>query len=221
MEDATQRFCLKKYRSQLKKTFYISDYVSIRKNTLSHNGETLFSCDQETSFKEFSKSLYKHFDMNYPKFYKMDNLSKLALLATEALFKNKNFIPEEENIALILSNKSGSLDTDLKHQNSIADETNFYPSPAVFVYTLANICLGEISIKYKLQTENAFFVSKSFQPDFIIVYTEQLLQSGKAKKALCGWVEYTDDNYEAFIYLVDEEGILEHDSDTLKKLYLE
>ncbi|GGD80865.1 3-oxoacyl-ACP synthase [Planktosalinus lacus] len=205
----------------MKKPYFISDYVSIWKNTLSLNGETLFNCSQETSFKDFSKSLYKHIDMNYPKFYKMDNLSKLALLATEALFKNKNFNPEEENIALTLSNKSGSLDTDLKHQDSIADETNFFPSPAVFVYTLANICLGEISIKYKLQTENAFFVSESFQPDFITVYAEQLLQTGKAKKVLCGWVEYTDDNYEAFIYLVDEEGTLEHRSETLKKLYLE
>ncbi len=205
----------------MKKSFYISDYVSIRKNTLSLNGEILFSCAQETSFKDFSKSLYKQIDMNYPKFYKMDNLSKLALLATEALFKNKNFIPEQENIALILSNKSGSLDTDLKHQDSIADETNFFPSPAVFVYTLANICLGEISIKYKLQTENAFFVSESFQPDFLTVYADQLLQAGKAKKALCGWVEYTNVDYEAFIYLIDEEGTLEHHSKTLKKLYLE
>lgn len=165
--------------------------------------------------------MYKHIDMNYPKFYKMDSLSKLALLATEALFKNKNFIPEEENIALILSNKSGSLDTDLKHQDAIADETNFYPSPAVFVYTLANICLGEISIKYKLQTENAFFVSESFQPDFMTVYAKQLVQSGKAEKALCGWVEYTENTYEAFIYLVDEQGAFEHHSETIKKLYLE
>ncbi|MEX0997088.1 MAG: 3-oxoacyl-ACP synthase [Flavobacteriaceae bacterium] len=205
----------------MRKPFFISDYVSIRKNSLSLNGETIFSDAQETSFKDFSKNLYKHIEMNYPKFYKMDNLSKLALLATETLFKNKNFIPEQEEIALLLSNKSSSLDTDLKHQESIADENHFFPSPAVFVYTLANICLGEISIKYKLQTENAFFVFESFQPDFMTVYAEQLLQTGKAKKVLCGWVEYTEDSYEAFIYLVDEQGVLENRSETLKKLYLE
>lgn len=205
----------------MKKPFFISDYVLIRKNSLSLNGETLFSDAQETPFKEFSKNLYKQIDLNYPKFYKMDNLSKLTLLATETLFKNKNFIPEQEDIALLLSNKSGSLDTDLKHQESISDKAHFFPSPAVFVYTLANICLGEISIKYKLQTENAFFVFESFQPDFMTVYSEQLLLTGKAKKVLCGWVEFIEDDYEAFIYLVDEQGRIKHQSEKIKKLYLE
>ncbi|WP_339610666.1 3-oxoacyl-ACP synthase [uncultured Planktosalinus sp.] len=205
----------------MKKPFFISDYVSIRKNSLSLNGETLFSDIQVTSFKEFSKKLYKQIDLNYPKFYKMDNLSKLALLATEVLFKTKNYKPEQENIALILSNRSGSLNTDLKHQDSIADETSFFPSPAVFVYTLANICLGEISIKYKLQTVNAFFVFENFQPEFLTGYSEQILNSGKANKVLCGWVEYTEENYEAFIYLVDQEGEIKHQSETIKKLYLE
>ena len=157
--------------------------------------------------------------MEYPKFYKMDHLSKLGILAAETLFNHQGFSPEKEEIALILSNKSSSLDTDVKHQESIATADEFFPSPAVFVYTLANICLGEISIKYNLQTENAFFVFEQMNAEFLSIYASQLLHSGKAKKALCGWVEYYDENFEAFIYLVEKQGKFAHNTETIEKLY--
>lgn len=160
-------------------------------------------------------------EMDYPKFYKMDNLSKLSMLAAETLFNHKNFTPENEDIALVLSNKHSSLDTDLKHQDSISSPDAYYPSPAVFVYTLANICLGEISIKYKLQTENAFFVFEKMNAEFLSMYVNQILHTGKAKKALCGWVDFYNENHEAFIYLVENEGDFEHNSQTIEKLYIQ
>lgn len=141
------------------------------------------------------------------------------MLAAETLFKNRNFTPEKEEIALILSNKSSSLDTDVKHQESIANVDEYFPSPAVFVYTLANICLGEISIKHNLQTENAFFVFDQMNADFLSIYTNQLLHSGKAKKALCGWVEFYDEKVEAFLYLVEKQGKFAHNTETIEKLY--
>lgn len=200
-------------------SYQISTFVSIKENTIFLNGEKWFSGDPEMSFSEFSKRAYKHLEMDYPKFYKMDNLSKLNMLAAETLFKHLSFTPENENIALVLSNKHSSLETDRKHQESIASPDAFFPSPAVFVYTLANICLGEISIKYKLQTENAFFVFEKMNAEFLSTYVNQLLHSGKAKKALCGWVDFYDENYEAFIYLAENEGEFEHNKETIEKLY--
>src|SRR5690554_7391213 len=112
----------------------------------------------------------------------MDNLSKLAFLAADVLLKNENLNEEENNIALIFSNRASSLDTDRKHQAAIENDAAYFPSPAVFVYTLPNICLGEISIKHRLYSENSFFIFAKFNAEYLHQYAESLLQSGKEKK---------------------------------------
>ncbi|UFH33928.1 3-oxoacyl-ACP synthase [Chryseobacterium sp. C-71] len=151
-----------------------------------------------SSFSDFAKEAYKNLELNYPKFHKMDNLSKLAFLASEMILKNDN----HSKTALVFANKSSSLDTDFKYQESINSQENYFPSPAVFVYTLPNICVGEISIKHKMQTENAFFVLDEFDEEFLNSYVAQILQSGKAEKVLCGWVELYQESYKAFVYLL-------------------
>ncbi len=174
---------------------------------------------KEVLFPEFIKNASKAIGLDYPKFFKMDNLSKLAFLAAEAILKNNINIEEENNIALIFANNSSSLDSDVKYQESISDSENYFPSPAVFVYTLPNICVGEISIKNQLKTENAFFVFDDFKADFMSNYTSYLLESNKAKKVLCGWVEYYKNEYKAFVYLVEKSGKIAHNKEILQTLY--
>ena len=128
----------------------------------------------------------------------MDNLSKLAFLASELILKEEN----SKNIALVFANKSSSLDTDLTYQKSINSKGDYFPSPAVFVYTLPNICIGEISIKHQLHSENAFFVLDEFDENFLNIYAEDLLQSQKTEKVLVGWTELLGENYKAFVYLL-------------------
>lgn len=197
---------------------YISNYCVIENNSVITNGAQHFEL-QDGSFSEFSKAAYKNFNIEYPKFFKMDNLSKLAFLASEITLKG--FVNQEEtnNIALVFANRSSSLDTDVKYQNSIADKNNYFPSPAVFVYTLPNICIGEISIKHKLQSENAFFVFEDFNAGFITKYSDLLLATNKAEKVLCGWVEFYQENYKALVYLVEKQGNSEHNEQTVKTLY--
>jgi hypothetical protein len=168
-------------------------------------------------FSDFSKAAYRHFGLSYPKFFKMDNLSKLAFLASDLILKD--YEAEEKDVALVFANKSSSLETDSTYQKSISKPEEYYPSPAVFVYTLPNICLGEISIKYKLYSENSFFVFESFNPSFFKEYAEILLKNGKAKEVLCGWVELLGDTYDAFVYLISEEGQIVHTEENIKKLY--
>ncbi|WP_415034788.1 3-oxoacyl-ACP synthase [Flavobacterium sp.] len=149
----------------------------------------------------------------------MDHLSKLAFLGAEVLLKNE-IDPENENdIALLLANRSSSLDTDVKYQESIADKQSYFPSPAVFVYTLPNICLGEISIRHQLKSENSFFIFDAFNPAFMADYANVLLQTQKAGKVLCGWVEFFANEYDAFLYLVEEQGVLENNPQNLETLY--
>src|SRR5690606_18865006 len=155
--------------------FYIESSVLIRDNKVISGGKELFGSDSE-DFSAFSKEAYKHFGVDYPKFFKMDNLSKLAFLGAEILLKNQNLNESDNDIALVLANRSSSLDTDYKYQQSITDKENFYPSPAVFVYTLPNICIGEISIRHKLYSENSFFIFEAFNADFLGNYSAYLLE---------------------------------------------
>ena len=198
-------------------TFKIQAYAHIRHGKIAFNGTTLFENDVE-DFSSFIKMAYKALNINYPKFFKMDNLSKLAFIAADVLLQQcKN---SEENIAIVLSNRASSLDTDRKHQKSISDADNYYPSPAVFVYTLPNICIGEICIKHQLFSENSFSIFDQFNPNHLWVQAENLLKTGKAAKILCGWVDFDDSNYEAFLYLVEEHGDVNHLIEDINRLYL-
>lgn len=173
----------------------------------------------ESTFPEISKQIYKNLEVNYPKFFKMDNLSKLAFLGAEALLRDEKNPSLENNTALILSNRSSSLDTDIKYQNSISDKKNYFPSPAVFVYTLPNICLGEISIRHQLKSENSFFIFDAFNASFMVDYANILIQTNKAEKVLCGWTEILGEEYHAFLYLVSAEGAIEHNKQNVEILY--
>lgn len=199
--------------------YHIKSYCSIKNGVVKLNGTVLYE-DVNSDFKSFIKGLYKNQETTYSKFFKMDNLSKLAFITSDILL-NEEALKEnhENNIALVFANKASSLDTDRKHQKSIQDKDNYYPSPAVFVYTLPNICIGEISIKHKLYSENSFFIFESFDAENLYLYANSLLQTHKADKVLCGWVDYDEDTYEAFLYLVAENGEITHDTEEIITLY--
>lgn len=197
---------------------YISGYCTIEPGRISLNGKPYFEM-ANTDFPDFAKEAYRHMGTDYPKFFKMDNLSKLAFLAGELILKDIALQGQENNIALLFANKSSSLDTDVKYYKSIADKKNYHPSPSVFVYTLPNICMGEISIRYKLHTENAFFIFESFNAEFFMNYAGIMLAVNKAEKILCGWIEYYGNEYKAFMYLVSGEGTIEHTVNNINELF--
>lgn len=183
------------------------------------NGTTIFSSDAP-EFSSFIKAAAIHLNTNYPKLYKMDALSKLAFLAADVLLNDTlSDSKKTPNIALLISNSASSLDTDRKYQKSISDKENYFPSPSVFVYTLPNICIGEISIKYQLHSENCFFIFKNFSAKHLHMNAQYLLKTNKADMVLCGWVDFDNKNYEAFLYLVSESGIIAHHSDEISQLY--
>src|SRR5690554_5512867 len=170
---------------------YISHYIQIQKGKVYKDGALYFE-DSNSEFKTFAKNLYQSLEVQYPKFYKMDNLCKLAFLASEIILADNTTL----DVALIFSNKEGSFDTDIQHQQHIQHPDEFYPSPAIFVYTLPNICLGEISIRHNFQSESAFLIAEHYQTEYIRPYTDFLIRSGKAQKALCGWLKMIHGNYE-------------------------
>lgn len=159
--------------------------VTIEKGRVLLNGNSFFEGEQY-EIGSFLKSLYKHLGLKYGKFFKMDYLSKLGLLASEILLKDVDVIKQEtDEVALVFANASSSLNTDVKYQESIAE----IPSPAVFVYTLPNIVIGEISIKNKFYGEHMFFIQQQYDKEFLVKYAESLFETTQTKYAIVGRLE--------------------------------
>ncbi|MES1220263.1 MAG: hypothetical protein ABUT20_32475 [Bacteroidota bacterium] len=181
---------------------YITASCSISKGFVRMADELLFKND-ETGVNDFLLSAYRHFKIDYPKFYKMDNLSKLGLLATEILlkdnFKKEKYRPEE--VSVVFANSNASLDADLNYWESVKN----IPSPALFVYTLPNIVVGEICIRNNFKGENAFFVQENFDAAFIHFYVSNLMDKHKIATSVCGWVDILGEEYKAVLYLVQKE----------------
>ena len=89
------------------------------------------------------------------------------------------------------------MDTDLKHQYIIDTMGDREASPAVFVYTLPNVVLGELCIRYKIQGENTFFINNRYPESFIRDYAALVMRKQKLRACLTGWCELTGDRYEA------------------------
>lgn len=196
-----QLLYLKKYNMNL-----ITSYAHIKNNQVSVNGEIVFQSDMSLSVVEFLSETYKALGVSYPKFHKMDAQCKLGFLCAEFALKGTTFLTDHDlsQVAIVLSNSASSLETDRVHQHSINDKSNYFPSPAVFVYTLPNITIGELAIKHKITGENAFFVSEQLDAELLVNYTESLMQSG-TEAAIVGWVEVDGANFEAFIFLAEKQ----------------
>lgn len=172
----------------------LGNTVTIRPGVVESKGTTVF-ISSETDFAPFIREAYKYLGENNMKFYKMDNLCKLGYVAAEYLLKDTNYRPEE--MGIILANSSSSLDTDCKHQAIISKEGDKAASPAVFVYTLPNVVLGEICIRHKIQGENTFFVRRQSDAASLEDYARIVMAKGKLRTCIIGWCELLDGHYQA------------------------
>ena len=168
--------------------------ITIRPGVVEHDGTVIFN-SSETDFAPFIREAYKNLGDNNMKFYKMDDLCKLGYVAAGYLLKETDYQPEE--IGIILANASSSLDTDCKHQTLISKEGDKAASPAVFVYTLPNVVLGEICIRHKIKGENTFFVCPHYEPDSLEDYARIVMAKGKLRTCIIGWCELMDGQYQA------------------------
>lgn len=155
-------------------------------------------------------ALYKQMIGDYPKFYKMDGLSRLGFVASEILLNaEKEETEEEEKLeerkeeekknleerAIIFFNHSSSIASDRNYKESIKDKDNYFPSPSIFVYTLPNIVTGEIAIRNHFHGETSFFIL----PDKDERMMEKILQAScrdaQSKSFLTGWIDYEDERH--------------------------
>jgi hypothetical protein len=182
---------------------YITASCTITNGKVYKNEQTVFE-NFGVPVQELLLSIYQQFTLNYPKFYKMDNLSKLGWLAAEVLLKDtdvkEKYQPAE--VGLIIANANSSLDNDIKYHHTVSD----VPSPSVFVYTLPNIVIGEICIRNNFKGEHALFIQSEFDTDFIYKQVNYLLDTNILKMCICGWVDILGEDYKAALFLIENSG---------------
>ena len=179
----------------------ITAHCRISRQTVWKNGGLVFG-NSQTDLPGFLLSGYQHFSGNYPKFYKMDNLSKLGWLAAEVLlqqgFHAGSYRPEEMGITL--ANANSSLDADQKYYQTVKE----IASPSLFVYTLPNIMIGEISIRHHIKGACNFFVSSEFDAGFMEWMVNDQLEATALQACICGWVDLLEEEHQAVLYLVEK-----------------
>jgi len=105
---------------------------------------------------------------------------------------------------VILFNRSASLADDVEYQRTIGKD-GFFPSPAVFVYTLPNIVTGEIAIRNKYFGETSFYVLERRDDEVMKEVVEQTFQDPMTKSVIAGWLECSDpEHYEAELCLIEK-----------------
>ena len=173
--------------------------VSIAHGKILLDGEILFAADPSLPFATFIRAAYTFLSLDDRKFYKMDDLCKLGYIAAACLFAKNGgttgYAPGE--VGIVLGNASSSLDTDRKHQRLIDTMGDREASPAVFVYTLPNVVMGELCIRYKIQGENTFFINDRYPESFIREYARLVMQQRRLRACLTGWCELLGETYEA------------------------
>jgi hypothetical protein len=197
---------------------FITATASLRALTLTRNGTIQYQ-DTSLALPEFLLQAYTALRVEYPKFYKMDPLSKLGFLAAEVLLEDKPLAAyPPEAVSLVLSNAHASLDTDAQYQAA----SRTVPSPALFVYTLPNIVAGELCIRHGLKGENAFFVTPVFDASQVASYVDLVLAQPGAQGCVAGWVDVMGEHHDVFLYLAENSrrGLAQpHTAEQLNTLY--
>jgi hypothetical protein len=209
----------------MKKSLIVSSFCSVTGKEMALNNKVIYTGTGK-NFRDLSNEIYTKFSLDYPKFHKMDNLSKLGFLSVELLLIDKKLYLkyQGDEIGIIFMNSSSSLDSDRRHQDSLTNRENYFPSPSIFVYTLPNVVIGEICIRHKVYGEGSFFIAEKFNPDFLIGYIEELFECNAIQCAIAGWVEFDGEDFESLVFLIEkpdntDTGIVNFEPDVIRNIY--
>ncbi len=156
----------------------------------------------ELPFAEFIRQEFKAFESPNMKFYKMSDLSKALYVAVENLLSVEGLEDiEPARRAIVMTNRSASLDADVAHQLIVNQHNVEGASPAVFVYTLPNVATGEMCIRHKIMGDNTFFIENEYS-GFAEEYSGYLINSGQMDAVICGWCDYLDEKWKVEVKLL-------------------
>ena len=149
-----------------------------------------------TTGRALLTALYRQYVGDYPKFYKMDLLSRLGFIAAELLMQREAASePFGTHRAVLLFGHTASQAADRRFELTIQPGPDYFPSPADFVYTLPNIVTGEIAIRHQLHGETCYFALARRDDALIRQLVRQAYLDPATTSVLFGWIDAPDDDH--------------------------
>ena len=186
------------------------NYTLVTDTSVLVNGRAL---GHESTGAAMLTELYRAHVADWPKFFKMDTLSKVGFLASELLLteRGEERLSGEEytsSRAVVLFGTTASLCADKNYQETIQDQGNYYPSPALFVYTLPNIVTGEIAIRNHYRGETSFYVLDGYDAKTMAFNIQCAFQDSVTESVLAGWVDsHANDDFRCFFTLLERDPV--------------
>lgn len=184
------------------------DYVKTHHVSLSP-GQLIIDGTRQTlpsDEKDWLTAIYKQYVGSYPKFYKMDMLSRLAFVATEVLLQaegKERFIDSDDR-AVLMFNHSSSIQADRSYLATIADDENCFPSPSVFVYTLPNMAIAEVAMRNLYHGETSLYILPERDDNTMQQVVLASLLDESTRSMITGWLDYEDnDHFEADLFIIE------------------
>ena len=177
-------------------------WIGIKSGALLRSG--VKSTDYQSTGAKLLSDIYHAEVGDWPKFFKMDGLSKLGFLCSELLLREDGEArlgegEYREDRAVLLFGRTSSLSADMNYQQTIDDPQNYFPSPALFVYTLPNIVTGEISIRNHYRGETTFYVLENQDAEQMASVIADAFQDEGTSSVLFGWLDCVSaDDFEGF-----------------------
>ena len=156
--------------------------------------------------KALVTELYKKTGGDYPRFYKMDLLCRIGLVATQLLLKAEETTTSDaaEHRAVVIVGRSGSIHADLNYLTSIMHADDFFPSPERFVYTLPNIVTGEIAMRYHYHGETSFYLLPTRDASIVSDIVQSAFLDPDTTSVIGGWIDCeTDNRFEAELSILE------------------
>lgn len=183
----------------------VRHHIQLTSEAIALDGQ-LVSLQQ--SDEDLLRAVYHQKIGGYPKFYKMDLLSRLGFVASELILmaegRDSLSVDGREDRAVILFGDTGSVNADQCFQNTISAD-NYFPSPSVFVYTLPNIVTGEIALRNHYYGETVFYLLPEKDISQMQAIVSEAFFDSVTTSALCGWLSAPDElSYDAELWLIDK-----------------
>lgn len=171
-------------------------FISINKGLTAGSALPAVALEEEARPEEW----YRRQGYSYPKFFKMDVLCKWAWLGAEALLKTERGWRydgiDKEKIGVMLATGRGCLEVDKRYRQSMEE----IPSPALFVYTLPNIMLGEICIRHGFKGEQLCLVDAAFDVEAACSWVADGLDNRGMEACLFGWADAAGDEADVTLF---------------------
>lgn len=177
--------------SRLKYNMFIVDGLLISK----------LSEEEAKTTSERLNLFYKKAGFKYPKFFKMDPLCKAGMLCLMPFADYLHAHPKGSEGGLLVFTDSGCRMADEEHLRLMRESAT---SPAVFVYTLPNIVLGEWSIFSRWVGYGQCFLINAFKTSYLAERISAFKADFPGAPVLAGWLSVSEDSLEGMLFICSE-----------------